>query len=261
MGIHIAGFGACMIGGFPHRPEDSFFHRALERVWLSSGLDLTSSLVTLGGFPITRVSKHLEPKCLTARPDIVVMQFASCDLIVPLGKNRKSSSKSKSDSRPSGEHHLLKSTGPFHWVKWQLQGLIGDALALSPVTHPDLYLETLLQLVSTLSEHGVTPVVLSPFVFGGRRSDRFARDCAGRVQRALSKVPNATYVDAYSALDRHPRSRMLLADGTHLSAKGQHVVADALVPCLRKVVDRLAPLGEYSLPVKTDWEILVESYG
>ena len=263
MALHIRGFGACMIGGFPHRYEDSFFHRALERVQLLSGLEITSSLFTFGGFPITRVPKYLKSKGLTAQPDIVVLQFASCDLNVPLRKNRKSSiSNPQSGAQhTSGQHHLSKPTGPSDWLKWQLQGLISDALALPPVTHPDTYLETLLQLVSTLSEHGVTPVVLSPFVFGGRRSDRFARDCAGRVQRALSKIPNATYVDAYSALDRHPRSRMLLADGTHLSTTGQHVVADALVPCLRNVVDRLAPPENNSSLVKTDWEILVESYG
>jgi lysophospholipase L1-like esterase len=93
------------------------------------------------------------------------------------------------------------------------------------------------QLARTLLANQVIPVILSPFIFGGGRSDRLARDCAGRLQQALAALPQAVYVDAYSEMDQHPRRRMLLADGSHLSLAGQRVVGEVLYPALKNLVD------------------------
>ena len=220
-----------MIGGFPHRQEDSFFHLAIERLRKQTEINLVSSVFTLGGFPITRVPKHLHPRCLAANPDIVVLQFASSDLIVPLRKHHHSGS-----SYPV--HRKVSTNLPAFGdrLKWHCQSLIGDGLRLKPVTPPEIYLETMHSLVLTLVKHHVMPVVLSPFVFGGRRSDKIARDCGGRLQQIINSMPNAVYVDAYSALDRQPRWQMLLSDGSHLSLEGQKVVAEALFPCLKRLV-------------------------
>lgn len=80
MDIKIRAFGACMIGGFPHRYEDSCFHLAMERLRKESAHHLIPSIYTFGGFPVTRIPKHLAARCLAANPDIVVVQFASSDL-------------------------------------------------------------------------------------------------------------------------------------------------------------------------------------
>jgi lysophospholipase L1-like esterase len=193
-----------------------------------------TSQFTFGGFPVTRVPNHLKPRCLDAHPDIVVVQFASSDLVVPLRRHRLQSS--------SPVHRKVSATTPtlFDRFRWQLQGLIGNALRLSPVTPPDVYLQTMEQLARTLQEHEILPVVMSPFVFGGKRSDRIARDCAGLLQQRLTQLSKAIYVDAYSALDQHPRSKMLLSDGSHLSLEGQLVVANALFPRLMNIVDNQA---------------------
>jgi hypothetical protein len=57
----------------------------------------------------------------------------------------------------------------------------------------------------------------------------------------LATIPNAHFVDAYSALDRYPRRQMLLRDGLHLTLKGQAVVADCLHEVLsNNIADRQA---------------------
>lgn len=233
----IRAFGACMIGGFPHRYEDSFFHLALERLKAETTHEVASSLFTLGGFPITRVPKHLAARCLAAQPHIVVLQFGASDLIVPIRQARGATARRTPVPRqvrpqpPQWQHRL----------KWRLRALLGDALQLPPVTPPDVYLATLTQLARSLVAHRVTPVVLTPFVFGGRRSDRFARSCAGRLPALLAAVPGALCVDAYSALNRAPRNEMLLADGTHLSLAGHRVLGETLWPHLLRLVTAQSP--------------------
>jgi len=216
-----------MIGGYPHRQEDSFFHLAIARLQAGTDHHISESLFTMGGFPITRVPKHFQARCLAARPNIVVLQFGASDLTVPLRRHHPQS------GQPI---HASVSTQAPTWLdrkKWWVRSRIGDALNRKSVTPPETYLATLTQLTRTLLEHQIIPVVISPFVFGGRRSDRLACDCTRRLQEILAALPGAVYVDAYAALDRHPRRRMLRRDGSHLSLEGQRVVADELFSALK----------------------------
>lgn len=229
MDCHIQAYGACMIGGFPHRPEDSFFHHAIQKLQIKRGSGIVSSSYTFGGFPVTRVPRHLKARCLDKHPHIVVLQFASSDLIVPIHKHHHG-------SEPVHRDVSEKLPSISDWFRWQIQGLIGDIRRLPPVTPLETYLQTMEQLVRTLSEHQIIPVVLSPFVFGGWRSDRFARTAAGRLQKLLSSFPGAIYVDAHAALNRHPRRKMLLKDGSHLSRAGHQIVAEVLLPGLETAV-------------------------
>jgi hypothetical protein len=231
MDLKIKAFGACMIGGFPFRYEDSFFHLAVERLQKETSLQLIPSIFTFGGFPVTRIIKHLEPRCLTDHPDIVVIQFASSDLIVPVRRNHH-------DNHISSAHRKVSTASPSlaDRLKWFARGTIGDALQLSPVTSPEIYLKTMETIIRTIANHGVIPVVLSPFVFGGRRSDRLARRCSPHLQSVVANIPGAWFVDAYSALNQHPRHRMLLRDGSHLSLAGQQVVGECLSSVLRQAI-------------------------
>ncbi len=233
MNFHIQGFGACMVGGFPHRKEDSFFHHAIQRLQKESAHHIVPSLFTMDAFPVTRVPKHLPARCLAAKPDIVVLQFGSSDLIVPTRRRLHHGS-----TRPVHREVIIQSPSLVDRWRWAFRSLVGDGLRLAPVTAPEIYLETMTQIARTLLEHQVIPVVMSPFVFGGGRSDRIARDCANRLRESLSGLPGAVYVDAFGALDRHPRRRMLLVDGLHLSLEGQRVLAEALYPCLKNLVDK-----------------------
>jgi lysophospholipase L1-like esterase len=190
-------------------------------------------MFTLGGFPVTRVLKHLESKCLAEQPDIVVLQFGATDLIVPIRRQRR---------RDGGIYaaHRETSTKPAslpYRLKWIIRETIAEVLRLPPVTPPEIYVETMTSIAQKLLEHQVVPVVMSPFVFGGRRSDRIARDCSERLKRALAKYPKAVYVDAYAELDRYPRWEMLIYDGSHLSIEGQIVVAGTLYLSLKNILN------------------------
>lgn len=222
------GFGACMIEGYPHDYASSLFHLAVERLRKETGHDIISSVFTMGGFPVTRIQKYLPSRCLATDPDIVVFQFASSDLIVPVTKKLPgcSSAKPRIPSASSDRATVVDR------LRWFGQGIIGDLLRLPSKTVPDIYLETMDQMTRAVLEHGAIPVVLSPFIFGGQRSDRIARDCTQCLQRLLATIPNAHFVDAYSALDRYPRGLMLLGDGMHLTLKGQAVVGECLFASL-----------------------------
>ena len=221
-----------MIDGFPHQPTDSFFHHAVTRLRQETAQVVTTSMFTMGGFPVPRVLRHLESKCLALHPDIVVVQFGATDLVVPLRrkKNRDGTTSAAFHGR-SVAPATLKSR-----IWWQFQGLAGDLLQLEPVTPVGAYLETKGEIIRTLLAHNIIPVVVSPFVFGSRRSDRNARYCSGRLQELVATLPKAHFVDAYAALNRHPRHQMLLADGGHLSLAGQQVVAAELLIVLKRIV-------------------------
>ena len=215
-----------MIGGFPHRPEDSFFHLALQELQPATPHPLLPLVYTFGGFPVTRVPRHLRARCLDEHPDIVVLQFASSDLVVPVRHQPGSSRPVHHEVRPQPPRFLDR-------AQWQIQGLIGDVLQSPPVTPLAAYLETMENLVHTLREQRIVPVVMSPFIFGAGRSDRLARRAAEELPVRLAAQPGTVYVDAYAELARRPRREMLLRDGAHLSLAGQRVVAGVLVPALK----------------------------
>lgn len=118
-----------MIGGFPHRYEDSFFHQAIARLKKETSHQITSTLFTLHAFPVTRVPKHLQARCLAAKPDIVVLQFGSSDLIVPVRRRMHRGS-------VAPIHHKVSTEMPdlFDRWRWTVRGITGDVLRLTPVS-------------------------------------------------------------------------------------------------------------------------------
>ena len=227
--IKIRAFGPCMIGGYPHHYDNSFFHLAMQPLQQQTEHNLIPSITTLGGFPVTRVLKHSKTRCLDADPDIVVVQFGSSDSIVRTKKDRQKSNREVSTA----------SLRPIDWLRWYIQGIIGDALQLEPVTAPEIYIETVGRIVHAISEHGTSVVVLSPFIMGGKCSDRIARNCVPRLEEIVAAIPRCHYVNAYAVLDKHPRSQMLLRDGTHLSLNGHDVVSGCLFETLVEVIESI----------------------
>lgn len=235
----ITGFGACMIAGFPHRYEDSCFYQAMERLKNESGQIITPAIITLGGFPITHAAKHLAPRCLDAQPDIVVLQFATTDLVVPVRSKHRRARRGLAGRIPSAAEREAcdHPANAMDQLRWQIDGMIGDLLQLAPVTPPEIYLQTMTAMAGSIAEHHAIPVVLSPFIFGGRRSNRIAGHCAQRLPELLASVPKARYVDVYSALSRHRSGEILLRDRCHLTLKGQAIVGDRLFETLATILN------------------------
>ena len=184
MDFKIRAFGACMIGGFPHRYEDSCFHLAVERLRQETGHNLIPSIYTMGGFPVTRALKHLPARCLAAKPDIVVVQFGPSDLVVPLRRHHHRHQDSAVKRKVSTAH-----AGATDRLRWVAQGMVGDLLRLGPVTPPEIYLETMREIIRTVAGQPAIPVILSPFVFGGHRSDRLARTAIYHLRQIVGAVP------------------------------------------------------------------------
>ncbi|MEJ0089316.1 MAG: hypothetical protein WDM80_06170 [Limisphaerales bacterium] len=128
-----------MISGKPYKPETSFFNQAMKR--LESLFPVESDVVSFGGFPIDRARKYLAKQVLSARPDYVVIQFSSVDIVPPKGlrhailnvldwpgRKRDSADKSSSAStaKPAtSKEHLVEFFGPMQppgfakKIKWR----------------------------------------------------------------------------------------------------------------------------------------------
>jgi lysophospholipase L1-like esterase len=219
-----------MIGGFPHRFENSFFHLATERLRLEFTHHLSSSLYTLGGFPAPRAIRHLPTHGLAEKPDIVVLQFGSSDLAVPVRR------KSRQPAITAQARATAHPAGPVRPLHWHLQGLIGDLLQLPSVTAPEAYLEAMNQMIRTVAAYDAVPVVMSPFVLGSPRADRIARQCVPALAKVVAAVPGARYLEVYSILDEFPRREILLRDGTHLTIQGQVLVSEGLFTVLARLL-------------------------
>jgi lysophospholipase L1-like esterase len=82
---------------------------------------------------------------------------------------------------------------------------------------------------------GIAVVVLSPFVMGGARSNRFAARYSHALRRHLPLSSVVHLLDAHALLSRERRSQMLLRDGFHLSARGHQIVGAALGQLLAQI--------------------------
>ncbi|MGD0650189.1 MAG: SGNH/GDSL hydrolase family protein [Verrucomicrobiia bacterium] len=114
-------------------------------------------------------------------------------------------------------------------IGWFARGCVGLALRATPISSRAGYGQSISAMVDAIVSFGAYPIVLTPFVMGNFLCDAWARrfsrdviaDCAGRA--------DVCAIDAWSLLNRHPRSKMLLHDGLHLSRRGHEVLA----PCLK----------------------------
>ncbi len=245
MNFKIRGFGACMIAGYPLPPERGFLQQAAQHLRDSGEVDL--EIVAMGGFPVARAQKHFSKRILSQRPDVVVLQFGSTDANAPL-------------RRGIGVRRLFKKhvriTHPFNQtvpaqngvsplpplaidlVKWQLRSLGSELLLVQPTTPLETYLTAILKMVDECREANCIIIVLSPFVMGSSRSNRFARHYAHALKEQINNIPGACFLDAHRLLSQQPRSKMLLRDGFHLSPEAHKRLGSALGELLTQVSQR-----------------------
>jgi lysophospholipase L1-like esterase len=169
-------------------------------------------------------------------PNIVVLQFGSSDLTVPLRNKRQQWSEAALSSL-AARTRLAHPANLMHTLRWRVRGLIGDALKLKPVTAPEVYLGAMDYLIRAVAARGAIPIVLSPFVLGSQRSNRIARHCVPALGKLVAAVPNAYYVEVFSTLEQFPRREILLRDGRFLTIPGQVVVAESLFTVLGRVLE------------------------
>src|ERR1700680_1034191 len=76
--MRIAGFGACMITGYPHKGA-GMFEVACGLVEKRLARPVLSIIVSLGGFPAPRAEKYLKRKVFNFNPKCIVIQFGATD--------------------------------------------------------------------------------------------------------------------------------------------------------------------------------------
>lgn len=235
--MKIVGFGACMIDGTPFEKEKSFFQHAITLLQTNYGADVTAETISLGGFPAPRAAKHLQKKVLDLNPDIVVLQFGSTDTAVPIRKHI---------GRIGGS--ATKNTGrDITWidsVKWLGRSIVAEIFRVPPVTQQAAYVDAILSMARDIRERGAIAVVISPFVFGSSRGNRFARKYSDALEKLLSREAGIHFLNAHRDLSKFSKSRTLLQDGFHISKEAHKAIGVKLGHFLADVSKLTSKGGE-----------------
>ncbi len=212
--LRVAGFGACMMTGYPHK-SGGFFDIACTRVADDLVRSVDSKIFSFGGFPAPRAEKYLEPKVIGYAPNYIIMQFASLDALCSV---RRSSLSVRVASGPDvGSPSSLRKTynsnndsrpaTPWSWLRWELATLLGYLRRLEPITPLSAYLPVMERMIDSCIAADVTPIVLTPFVYGSRYSARNGVTYANALRELVADKPGAVLVDCIEVVARLSKAR------------------------------------------------------
>jgi lysophospholipase L1-like esterase len=234
--LRIAGFGACMITGYPHE-DAGLFEVACRLVERRLSRPVQSTIVSLGGFPATRAEKYLKKKVFDFYPQYIVIQFGATDAQCPIrAENRPTDHRSTPSTDGNSKLDPTRSAASYHGqtatalsaVRWQIASLIGHLRKIEPISPLSSYIAAIERMVANCRSAGIKPVVLSPFVYGSRYTMKKAIPYMDALHELHSRAPNMIFVDCVGLLSDYPKSRILQHDGFHLSRLGQNLVGEAI---------------------------------
>jgi hypothetical protein len=219
--LRIAGFGACMISGYPHECG-GLFEVACALVEKELSRPIEPNLLTLRGFPAPRAEKYLKSKIVPSNPGYVVIQFGSVDAARPIRAKRRSIGVAPTRWTNFG------SPDAYTIARWHMQSLVGFVWKTAPVTSLSSYVTAIEHMVNDCISAGITPVVLSPFTFGSLHSLKNAVDYTNALWDLSSRVNRMIFIDCIRLLSKAPKSKVLLNDGMHLSRLGHNLIGEAI---------------------------------
>ena len=220
--LRIAGFGACMISGYPH-DSGGLFEVACALVEKALSRPVEPNILTLHGFPAPRAETFLKSRVVPFNPDYVVIQFGSTDAARPVRAKRSSIISTVSRAR-----NTCRSSNAFTIARWHMQSLVGFVWKAPPVTSLSAYVTAIQHMVNDSISANITPVVLSPFIFGSLHSLKNAADYTNALRDLNSSVNRMILVDCISLLSKAAKSKVLLNDGVHLSRLGHELIGEAI---------------------------------
>jgi hypothetical protein len=234
--LRIAGFGACMITGYPHESA-GLFEVACGMVEKRLSRPVQSTIVSLGGFPAPRAQKYLKKNLFDFNPQYIVIQFGSTDAQCPIraGSRRKdhcSNLSANSNSSPgaaqSATSYHSKPATALSALRWELASVIGNLRKIETTTPLSSYIAAIELMVDDCRSAGIKPVVLSPFVYGSRYTMKKAIPYVDVLRNLASRAQDMMFVDCFRLLADFPKSSILQHDGFHLSRLGQNLVGEAV---------------------------------
>lgn len=220
--LRIAGFGACMIAGWPH-PAGGLFEVACKRIEATLKRSIESRITSLGSFPASRAEKHLKRRALDFKPDYVVIQFGATDAQCPIRRQSSRSSNSAGNAREA-----FHAATALTVARWEIASLINFLLKTQARTPLSAYIEAIGRMADDCILDGATPIVLSPFVFGSRYSTRNAVLFTKALHELQSQKQPMILVNCVRLLSNFPRLEVLLSDGFHLSRMAHNLVGEAV---------------------------------
>jgi GDSL-like Lipase/Acylhydrolase family len=232
--LRIAGFGACMISGYPHDGA-GLFEMACERVKEQLARSVLSTVVSLGGFPAPRAKKYLSKKLFAFNPKYIVIQLGATDAQCPVRSGSRPADHGAKSNRPSnpgaaqkaGSYHAQPAKA-FSPLRWQLASVIGHLRRIEPITPLHSYIAAIEHIVDECHAAGIRPVILSPFAYGSGYTTKKAAAYVDALHELHARCPDMIFVDCFSLLSQLPKIRILQHDGFHLSRLGHAVVGEAV---------------------------------
>jgi hypothetical protein len=233
--LRVAGFGACMISGYPH-DNGGFFNTACTRVAEDLACSVESEVFSLGGFPAPRAEKYLSTKVIGYAPDYIILQFAALDALCPVrqgslsvrGSSGASTGSPARTAKSGQKNHHRKPAMLLSLLRWELASFLGYLRRLEPITPLSTYIPAMERMIDSCIAADVTPVVLTPFVYGSRYSMRNGMAYANALRELIARKPGAILVDCIEPLRAYPNLVILQHDGFHLSQQGHAVIGLAV---------------------------------
>jgi lysophospholipase L1-like esterase len=236
LSLRIAGFGACMIAGYPLKGA-GMFEIACRLVEERLARPVQSTIVSLGGFSAPRAEKYLKKKLFEFNPQYIVLQFGATDAQCPIRARGRptdhrfsfiaNSNCSPGAAERMASYHSRPATA-LSPLRWQLISAIGYLRRIEPVTPLSSYIAAIERMVDDCRTAGIKTVLLSPFVYGSRYTMRKAIRYVDALHELHSRAEDMIFVDCVRVLANLPKSRILQHDGFHLSQLGQDLIGEAI---------------------------------
>ena len=249
--LRIAGFGACMIAGYPHK-DGGLFEVACGLIEQRLARPVNSTIVSLGGFPAARAEKYLKKKVFDFDPRYIVIQFGATDAQCPIRAGRHltascSKSSTSGNSKSATPRTISFDSQPatlLSSLRWQIASLIGHLRKIEPITPVSAYAAAIERMVGECRSAGIKPVVLSPFVYGSQYATGKSMAFVAALRELRSRTQDMILVDCVSLLANFPRSGILQHDGFHLSRAGHNLVGEAIA---QSIVDDIITADALSM--------------
>ena len=216
-----------MITGYPHE-GGGLFEVACSLVEKELSQPVQSTIVSLAGFPAPRAEKHFKRKVFDFNPQYIVIQFGSTDAARPIRAKPRSMGPVSSMGAVSKGGTAYRSPSAVTIARWHMQSLVGFVWKTAPITSLSSYVTAIEHMVNDCISAEITPVVLSPFIFGSLHSLKNGADYTNALRDLNSSVNRMIFIDCIRLLSKAPKSKVLLNDGFHLSRLGHNLIGEAI---------------------------------